>query len=294
MRDMPDLNEVLRRIDQLPSLPAAVLQVTAMLSGGRAEVGAIERIARTDEALSVTILRYANSAQFGRPGRIFNLKESIVRLGGNALMRIVLQQKVSAIFERGGAAFGLGRGALWRSALGGAIAAQRLVEKRRLSEGDLCFLCALLRDIGKLALDGCFGRQYVSVVAEHMLPQRSFVEAERAALGFDHAQLGRELARQWGLPQRIAEAIGCHHEPPATGDRHDPLFDVVHAADAFAQWAGLSVGIDGTQYNIAAHVRESLLLDQDAAHEEIAEVWTRLRDVETMMNEPLQSGQKTA
>jgi len=44
-------------------------------------------------------------------------------------------------------------------------------------------------------------------------PEVTEMEAEIATLGFDHSQLGRQLAINWKLPTRLADAIGFHHQP---------------------------------------------------------------------------------
>ena len=51
------------------------------------------------------------------------------------------------MFASAGAAYGLQRGALWRSAVGGAITAEALARRARFDSPDLAFLCALFRDI---------------------------------------------------------------------------------------------------------------------------------------------------
>ena len=59
------------------------------------------------------------------------------------------------------------------------------------------------------------------------------------------------------MPDTIVKAIQYHHAPPAPDDpNHSALFDVVHAGDVVAMWAGFSDGTDGLQYPLAQHVRE--------------------------------------
>lgn len=280
---MADMNDILSRIERLPALPASVLQLTAMLTDGRAHLGELEAIARRDEALTAAILRCGNSARYGRPGRVFDLRESLVRLGGKTLLKLVLEHKVAGMFKDAGAAYGLMRGAMWRGSLGGAIATELLSDRIKSPDADVCFLCAMLRDVGKLALDAHYGPQYISLVSAHLRADRTFVEAERAALGYDHAALGAELASRWGLPQRLCDAIRHHHEPPENPPLHDNLFDLVHAGDIICLWAGLAVGYDGLQYRLAPHVRMRLRLDRHEAETDIAQTWARLRELEEFM-----------
>jgi putative nucleotidyltransferase with HDIG domain len=277
---MADMNELLQRIDRLPAFPAAVARLVPLLGDENVGTDQLLPIVEMDEALSMAVMRLANSAAFGAPGRMFSLRESVVRLGRRRLRALVMEQQTAPLFAKAGSSFGLQRGALWRGALAGAFAAESLARELDEDAPDLFFLCALLRDVGKIVLDLQFGPSYLGRVKEDMSRGLSFVEAEREAVGFDHAELGAGLARRWRLPDRVADAVRFHHDPPSDPPAHDRLFDVVHAADTLCLWAGVSLGGDGLCYRLAEHVRVSLNLDRAAAEEKIVSMTDRLRQAE--------------
>lgn len=283
---MVSIEEIVKAGDRMTAMPASLMRVTGMLATGNTDPGELSEIIRSDEVLTAAVLRRANSVTFGSAGRVFDLQQSIVRLGSKHLTHVVMEQKTGEVFGESGAAFGLARGALWRSGIGGAIGAEFLARRVAPCEAGLAYVAGLLRDIGKIALECYFGMQYFTLLAPHTDPGRSFVECERIALGFDHATVGEALGLRWGLPERLCGAIRGHHEPPAEGAGHDILIDIVHAADAVCLWAGLAVGHDGLAYNLAPHVRESLGLTRHEAEVEIAHVWTEVRKVEESLNAP--------
>jgi len=277
---MADVN-LLDGFDRLRPIPTTVTRVAGLLAEAEPDLREIAEIVRVDEALSLAVLRRANSSAYGVPGREFNLREATVRLGSKGLSKIVLEQQMSGVFDGDLAAFGLRRGALWRGAMGGALAAESLARTHAPGSEELCFVCALLRDIGKLLLDLRHGATYEAKLLEHLGPDTTFCEAERAAFGADHAQIGAAMASHWGLPARVAEAIRTHHEPPTPEDEgHDPVFDIVHAADIVCLWGGLAIGCDGLQYRLLPHVRASLRLKRETAELEITKMWTNLRVAE--------------
>jgi len=272
------VRNVLDKIDDLPSMPAAAARLVSQAMDDAVGSEELERLARTDEAISTAILRRANSATYGRPGRIFSLEESIRRLGRRLIVRIALEHQVGALLAAGGSAYGLRRGDLWRGALAGGLAAEAIAQELGdpAVPSDLAFLGGLLRDIGKLAIDA-------SGFDASGMPQDEacFLEHERATVGADHAELGGALAGKWLLPERLANAIRFHHAPPPPDDpRHDPLFDVVHAADVVVLWIGLATGDDGLRYRLAPHVAESLLPSRRGAESLIAVTWSRLAEIE--------------
>ena len=281
---MANLEDIISDIDSLPALPATAARLASMLMSGESDITEVAEIVRVDEALSMTVLRYANSSMFGRPGREFNLRESIIRLGNATVLKIVMQQQIGQMLRDGGVAFGLERGAMWRGALGGAFAAENLAKEHGFDDPDLCFVCGLLRDIGKLALDIRYGQDYAAKVNACLKDSMTFQEAEREAFGTDHAEVGAALAKHWQLPDRMATVIQYHHTPPADPADHDMLIDLVHAADIICLWAGLAVGYDGLQYHLAPHVKESLSLNRRTAEIEITAMWNRVREIEDAMN----------
>jgi putative nucleotidyltransferase with HDIG domain len=279
---MARLSDMLERIDRLPALPATLLRLIPLLSSESATTEQLLSLVQKDEALSMAVLRLANSAAFGAPGRTFSLKESVVRLGRRRLKALVMEQQTAPMFARAGTAFGLQRGALWRGALAGAFAAEDMAQEHAPAEAELAFLCGLLRDVGKIVLDLHYGNTYLDVVHATMTrgeAASSFVEAERRAIGFDHAELGAALAERWRLPERVSRAIRAHHEPPA-GEGRDVLADVVHAGDVLCLWAGLAVGGDGLCYRLADHVRLAFSLDRAQAESRIASMCDRLTHAE--------------
>jgi len=286
---MASMNDILN-IDHLPAMPVALAQAIGLLFNPDSDWAAIESVISRDEALSVAVLRLANSALYGASDRQFDLRRSLSRLGRDVVRRCLLQQQVSRIVGEEVAAFDLQRGALWRSSLAGAIAAEQIAIEHKFSDPSLAFMCGLLRDIGKLAINVKYGAGYLTLISAHAKDGHSFTEAEDAALGFNHAQIGGALAHRWRLPERVARAIECHHQPPPPGPGHDMLFDIVHAADLISRWAGLGLGFDGMNYPLAEHVRIGLALDRRSAEREIAFVWEQLRQVQDSMNESAKQG----
>jgi HD-like signal output (HDOD) protein len=64
-------------------------------------------------------------------------------------------------------------------------------------------------------------------------------QAERMLLGFDHAEVGAALFRNWKIPASIFEPVACHHLP--RNAKQFPLeAAVIHLADIICQ--GLELG----------------------------------------------------
>jgi len=65
--------------------------------------------------------------------------------------------------------------------------------------------------VGKLILDDFVAEDIHTILPLMYSDGLSFVEAEKAALGIDHAEVGEIAARAWRFPESLIDAIRNHH-----------------------------------------------------------------------------------
>jgi putative nucleotidyltransferase with HDIG domain len=213
--------ELQDRIAQLPPLPQAVLALQATLQDESASVADCALRIRQDPALTARLLRLANSAFYGVPGRVGGIDDAVQLIGLRSLRLLAMTAAVSMQFEPPRAPAGW-LGAFWRHALAVAHLAQGLAELRG-QPVERAYVAGLLHDIGRLVL------------------------ATRRAPASDngddnHAEVGAAVARHWHLPPAVAQAIASHHAPAAGKDAGLSLVDIVHVADALAHGHGFGYG----------------------------------------------------
>jgi HD-like signal output (HDOD) protein len=68
-------------------------------------------------------------------------------------------------------------------------------------------------------------------------------QVEKEHLGFDHADVGGALLRQWQLPDHLVDAVACHHRPARSTRFLDA--SLVHIADIVAN--AMQMGGSGGQ-----------------------------------------------
>ena len=85
---------------------------------------------------------------------------------------------------------------------------------------------ALVHDIGKLVMVRYMKADVSAILALRNERGISFVEAERALFGCDHAEVGAEMARRWGFPVEIVYAASntiTHRRSSTRQPRSMPL-----------------------------------------------------------------------
>ena len=169
----------------------------------------------------------------------------------------------------------------WLHCVAVAVLSERLSVELRVRRPELTFTAGLLHDVGKLAIGA-----FVAEASAEILPRvrqggMSFVSAERAVLGVDHAQVGAAVAESWKLPPAIADVTRGHHAPaeaPAGADRL--LVDLVHVADALAHSLGMGVDVGEMARQVDAATEARLGIKARRLEHVAGESLEEIRDLE--------------
>jgi len=258
------LPEALR---QLPPMPQALMRALELTRDDRSRRSELARVLSLDPALSGHFLRMVNSAYYGLPRRITSLDEAIGYLGYEAVEEVIFAIAASSTLSRPVPSYMLDRDVLWQHSVAVAEGAAWIAERRRMTPRSDMYVAGLLHDVGKLALDVLHQRLRGKEVMAATTANKPWTEVERQLLGKDHAEVGAVIVRTWNLPDRVVEAIACHHSPSqATLDPKAAA--VVHLADGCALMAGIGLGVDGLQYTLD----EAAVKTLDWNEQELAEL----------------------
>jgi putative nucleotidyltransferase with HDIG domain len=209
------LNMAFDALNAFPALAESrrcLLSATAIGNGATADVvSAIE----SDIALSIAVLRLANTHELGR-GRVQSAVCAVELLRPRAIQALASRAHTFDFFERVG---------VWDSApdrfrlhaLSTQRAADRIASEVSYENRDRLAVTSLLHDIGKLVLIHAYPG-YPTHIHHHAMTPLERARRERAELGVDHAAVGGVLIRRWGLPVSLATAIEEHHNPEADGE----------------------------------------------------------------------------
>lgn len=91
------IEHILKRIEDLPSLPNSAMQVYLMTNNPETTVQDLHFTLSQDPSLVAGILRQANSAYYGHARRISSLTDAIIILGFQAIHNLAMAAAVSPI-----------------------------------------------------------------------------------------------------------------------------------------------------------------------------------------------------
>jgi HD-like signal output (HDOD) protein len=214
----------------LPTLPAYVMDLNALLGSPTVDLKKVGKIIRTDPSLSAQVLRLCNSALFGLRRRVVSIEQAAILLGTERLRTLVLT--CSLMQFAGKRVPGPQLIAFWQHSFLTGLLSERIARQIDYFEKEQAYLCGLLHDIGQLPLS-------ILVLEEEAknraLPPPNWLDnvpLEREYFGMDHCKVGRWMAVAWNFMPSFIDVFEYHHAPERA--EHDPyLVGVIATADQF-------------------------------------------------------------
>jgi HD-like signal output (HDOD) protein len=231
----------------------------------------------TDQAIATRVLKLSNSAYYGLSKKVSSIQQASVVLGHKTLAEIITMLSTSDMLGGSLKGYGLDAGALWQHSLAVAFGSRIIAKKSYPEATDDAFAAGLIHDSGKLVLDA-FVLEKKEEFENYMASDHdSFLVAEKAILGLDHAEIASEVCQKWNVPEDVAVAIRYHHHPEENND--STLAKILHVADGIAMMSGLGTGVDALSYEIEETAIKALGLEST--------------DVNTIMDKMVASVQNT-
>jgi HD-like signal output (HDOD) protein len=253
----PSLETVCGRAVRLPTAPALLPRLIALLNDSESSAAEIEAIIQLDPALAGSTLRLANSAYFGGGAHVESVAAAIVKLGIKQIYQLASMALVNR-WESGSGrnAYGAEPGDFCRHAVCTALAAELLAEKVGTEDPQIAYTAGLVCDMGKLAVAHSCHAYFPAIRARQAESNSSWMQAERDILGYDHAEVGASLLQSWKFPPLLVAAAGFVNHPRDAPAEALGLLALLHAAKILATAFGPGVADDGFLFEL----NESLLM----------------------------------
>jgi len=210
-------------VKDLPTLPHVLDEVTKLIENPDTSSEAIAKVISTDQVLSAKVLKMVNSPIYGFPGRISSIQHALVLLGFNVIRGIIISTSVFDMMVQA-------MKGLWEHSLGCATACNIIARRAGCEDPEEYAVAGLLHDLGKVVTAVQLPDLHKTIsetVAARNIP---YFYAEKEVLGFGHDRINAWLARHWGLPPNIREAMARHHAPQMA-EFYKPMSCVVHIGD---------------------------------------------------------------
>jgi diguanylate cyclase (GGDEF)-like protein len=233
--DRETIEEKLESIDNLPTFTGIAMRILEAVKREETSLLELGDLLSKDPVLSAKVLKMVNSPVYALPFKIASVPHGVSILGLNAVKNLALSFCLLRDFQETDANdFSYTR--FWKNSLIGAISSKIMAQGIIPALAEDAFFLGLLHDVGILAVNEAMPKQYCLVVREMQKTGCRNHEAENQILGFNHMEIGQHLMKKWGLPERLYEPIGHHHDPRAfTGECTEisTLTRILHLASLY-------------------------------------------------------------
>ena len=245
----PSLDDILNTIEQLKPIPQTALKILRMFQTGIGNISDIANELSKDQVLSGQTLKICNSALFSGTIKVDSLKDAVLLLGENLLIKSVITAAVNNYFDQAGTSgYSLCKGGLFFHAVGVATMAEIIAEKSKKSSTKLAYTAGLLHDIGKVVLDQFVADSSPLFFRKINQEDQSFIDSEKKLLGITHSEAGSLLAKRWKFSDSLTEVIKLHHTPEQATKNKDLVY-IIYLADLLTEKFNVGFDIEKMQTN---------------------------------------------
>jgi putative nucleotidyltransferase with HDIG domain len=276
---------ILQSVTQLPPFPAVIQRVLQLVEDPKTSARDVVEVIQYDQSVTANVLMVCNSAYFSLRRPVHSLEEALVRIGFNNLMEIILTRGTSFLFIQACQGYQLQKGELWQHSVACALLSQILADRLNQKKSPIQFTVALLHDVGKVVLAGFVKDHSEEIRRRVQEGNLSFLEAEKATLGIDHAELGGRIAENWKFPPDIVAGIRYHHTPSLAPEFHD-LASLSYLCNVVALMTGIGRGAEEQASLGYREIMERYALKEQDLEDVIIDLESRMKMVEGFLKVP--------
>ena len=197
---------------RLISLPDIYFRLKELIEASDFSMAEVALHVGRDPGMAARFLQVVNSPLNRRARTIDSVVQAVSLLGISQVHDIVLSVSVARAFE------GLKNDVMdmkkfWSHSVFCAVLTRELALECDQIESDRFIVMGLLHDIGHLFMYLSIPEESQEAIIAADRKQRPLYLVERDMLGFDYAQVGGYVLKEWNLPENLQTTTEFHPEP---------------------------------------------------------------------------------
>lgn len=201
------VKKILKAI-KIPMQPKVVQELNTAVMREDVSIQEIANIVAKDPALSMKVLKIANSSMFGLRSKVDSISQSLSFMGLKMFKRAVLASAVRDIYDQKIPSYSK---IFWKHSELAATSCSLVAKLIHSQYAEEAYLIGLFHDCGVPVMADNFSNYSEDFAAIAMSGEQMAMAREEESFAVNHAMVGYVLAQQWGFPKPICSVILRHH-----------------------------------------------------------------------------------
>jgi putative nucleotidyltransferase with HDIG domain len=271
LRPVITREQILEQVDRCQDLQAfspTVAQVMKMTAHPNCSLNEIARVIKQDQAVSLKVLKLANSVVYSRGEPVDTVQKALARIGLSQIRQLVLNVAVIDSFQPSCSGDHFQVEWFWEHSIATGLIAAAITRARDGDERaiDNAFTSGLLHDVGRMVFAQYLQEPYQRVLKASLHLQLPLEQIESRMLVINHANLIERVLRAWKFPESLIDPIAAHHHSVGAIRKELPrrVFEVCTLALADRLAHALLLGSSANDYQYPTEeIMEALNLAPD-------------------------------
>lgn len=221
--------KLFRDISDLPTIPAIVSKVVALLDNEEASPDDIADLILSDQVLAARVIRVVNSPLYRSNNEISSVKRALLFIGFKSVREMILTSYFVDGFKQKEQPFDMKM--FWMHSFSVGAISRRIAILVGYPDVEKAYLVGILHDIGKVFLGHYCNDEYGKMLNSIRNTSYTTYEAEYEYFGTTHCEVGLCLAQRWNFPSVYCDVISYHHSSEMATE--DPLLTSIIALSDF-------------------------------------------------------------
>jgi len=207
-----EIKNILDGCGELKGMSPTVAQVLKLTRQSSCSIDQIAKVIKQDHAISLKILKLANSSAYTRGEPVNSVHKAVLRIGMSQIQQAVMN--IGIIDKMGGelTTDHIVLPQFWEHSISTGLIAAELaasLENKTLTS-DVAFTMGLLHDIGKLIYLEILGDSYRKTIEIAHRLQLPLEQVESRMLLINHADAMDRILHSWKFPAELINPVALH------------------------------------------------------------------------------------
>jgi len=213
---------IIEKFKKVRTLPHIVARLVQLVNDEESTLRDFEEVIQLDPALVARLLTLVNSSYFGLRRKVDSISRAVALLGMKNLHNIAVTDAIKGMLRSNSSSTEFSPQRLWLHSAASSICCKMIAERIFTINGDDAYLCGILHDIGLIVEMETEEEKFLQLIDQLVVDGPSIIELEHNLFNTDHCQIGYILAKEWCIPDPIADAIRDHHQDNGAINPYSP------------------------------------------------------------------------